>query len=83
MAETTTTDLPQRIAEILGEVVDRDPEGIEPGQSLAADLGVDSLAMIEVVLGVEQQLGVVIADDDVAGLGTVAELTAYVGDRVG
>ena len=76
-----TTDVPQGIAGILAEVLDIDADTVRPDQVLR-DLGVDMLALIEVVVSVEQTFGVVIADDDARGLTTVAALTSYVEQRL-
>ncbi|MCL2542314.1 MAG: acyl carrier protein [Nocardioidaceae bacterium] len=71
------------IRDIIGEVIGREADTIEPAQRLVEDLGVDSLAMIEIVIGVEQQLGVAVPDDEVAGLTTVTGLASYVESPVG
>jgi acyl carrier protein len=75
---TAPDELPGRIAALLGEVLNTAPDTISPDQDLVADLGVDSLAMIEVVLGMEQELGVVVPDHQVAAFTKVGDLTAYV-----
>lgn len=56
--------------------------GIE-ATSVAADatwsqLGVDSLSLLEIVIGIEQELGVRIPDPVVPGLTGIADTTAYV-----
>ncbi|HWU21393.1 MAG TPA: acyl carrier protein [Nocardioides sp.] len=79
-ADPLADQLADQLAEILAEALDIEPATVRPDQALA-DLGVDSLALIEVVIGVEQGLGVVIAEDDAARLTTVAELTSYVERR--
>ena len=70
-----------RLADIIGEVVGRPGEEIGPGAVLS-EIGVDSLAMIEVLLGIEQHLGVRVEDADVAALTTYDALAAYVEERV-
>jgi acyl carrier protein len=68
----------ERIAAILEEVLGVAADTVTPDQELVGDLGVDSLTMIEVVLGVEQQTGVVVPDTEVASLRRVRDLTSYV-----
>jgi acyl carrier protein len=68
----------ERIAAILAEVLGLDAGTITPDQELAGDLGVDSLTMIEVVLGIEQESGVVVPDGEVASFRTVGDLASYV-----
>ncbi|GAB4002900.1 acyl carrier protein [Nocardioides ultimimeridianus] len=76
-----TTDVPDGIAEILAEVLDIDSATVRPDQPLVG-LGVDSLALIEVVISVEQTFGVKIPGPEARGLATVAELTSYVEQRL-
>jgi acyl carrier protein len=42
------------------------------------DLGIDSLDLVAVFLGVQDRFGVVVEDDDVSALRTVGDLAAYV-----
>ncbi|GAB3866238.1 hypothetical protein GCM10028801_38250 [Nocardioides maradonensis] len=76
-----TTDVPQGITGILAEVLDIEADTVRPDQVLR-EIGVDMLALIEVVISVEQTFGVVIADEDARGLTTVAALTSYVEQRL-
>lgn len=51
---------------------------IEPSTRLVEDLGIDSLDLVAVFLQVQDQFDVVIEDDDVPSLRTVADLATYV-----
>lgn len=42
--------------------------------SLEADLGIDSLTLLELVVTLEQQLGITVSDEDTGQLRTVADL---------
>ena len=46
-------DVSQRVAEIIAEQAMLDPEAIKPETTLD-DLGLDSLALVEVVFGIEE-----------------------------
>ncbi len=46
-------DVSQRVAEIIAEQAMLDPEAIRPDTTLD-DLGLDSLALVEVVFGIEE-----------------------------
>lgn len=52
---------------------------IETSTRLVEDLGIDSLDLVAVFLQVQDDFDVVIEDDDVPLLKTVADLAAYVG----
>ncbi|MCT9935337.1 phosphopantetheine-binding protein [Planotetraspora sp. A-T 1434] len=61
------------------------PESTEitPGQKLQDDLGIDSLKLIDVVVNVEEELGVVLDDEDIHGFGTVGDIDRYVAGLTG
>jgi acyl carrier protein len=69
----------ERLAEILGV----DDEAVTLDASLAADLGVDDLALLELAEIIERELGertvgVAIDDEDLADFETVGDIVDYV-----
>lgn len=56
------------------------PESIEEDKSLIETYGVDSVSLLELVVGVEEEFGIQIGDDDfrVKHFETVAALAAFV-----
>lgn len=76
------------ICERLGEILEIDTSGISGGDRFTDDLGADSLALIELVESLEEELGertvgFSIDDDDLADLQTVADTVDYVLSRLG
>lgn len=69
----------QRLA---AEIADRDYSNVRE-ESVIADLGLDSLAMLELVGSLERELCVTIPDDGLVGVQTVRELMAVVEERLG
>lgn len=63
------------------EVAEKDLSGLEES-SIIADIGVDSLAMLEIVGEMERELGVQIPDDELVGIETVHQLLNLVEKRV-
>lgn len=51
---------------------------VAPETRLVEDLGIDSLDLVAVFLNVQDRFDVVIEDDDVPRLKTVADLAAYI-----
>jgi len=76
MDRPTADPLPT-IAEIVHEVTGAEVERVRPDATLA-DLDMDSLSAVEVVIGIEQRLGVRIPDAEVASLQTVGDLQGAV-----
>ncbi|MBK8333413.1 MAG: acyl carrier protein [Actinobacteria bacterium] len=71
----------------LADILEIDPSTISEGQSFVDDLDADSLALIELVEALEEDLaersvGFRIEDEDLVDLKTVRDAVDYVYDRV-
>ncbi len=71
----------------LADILEIDPATISQGQSFVDDLDADSLALIELVEALEEELGerhvgFRIEDEDLVDLKTVRDAVDYVYDRV-
>ncbi len=71
----------------LADILEIEPTTITEGQSFVDDLGADSLALIELVEALEEDLsersvGFRIEDEDLVDLKTVRDAVDYVYDRV-
>ena len=74
------------VRERLADILEVDPAGIAEGSAFADDLGADSLALIELVEALEEELsersvGFRIDDDDLEDLRTVRDAVDYVVSR--
>ncbi len=67
----------ERALEILAAVSRVPVDRIEPDMELVANLGLDSAKALELLVELEDRLGVVIDDDDAARLNTVGDVLAY------
>jgi acyl carrier protein len=81
MATDTTISLKIRTA--LGEYLKRDPASILVTQHLRDDLGLDSMAVIELLYRIEEAFDLQIPDQDLVGLTTVGHVITYVEKRLG
>jgi acyl carrier protein len=61
------------------------PEDIKTDESLIESYGIDSISLLELVVGIEEEFGVAIGDDefDVKHFETVAALSAFVKSKQG
>jgi acyl carrier protein len=66
-------DVLARLAQILGGVTGVDPADVTPETTFVADLGVDSLTMVDIVVAAEDQFGLLIGDDEAARFRTVGD----------
>lgn len=76
-------DIEARIKEIICEQLDVKPEDVSEGKSFMEDLGADSLAIVELVLALEEQFDVKIPDDEVDKIKTVGDAISYIKARKG
>jgi len=80
MATDPTISLTIRTA--LGEFLKRDPDTILPTQHLRDDLGLDSMAVSELLYRIEEAFDLQIPDQDLAGLTNVGHVVTYVEKRL-
>lgn len=76
------------IRDRLSDILEIEPDQIQEGKSFADDLDADSLALIELVEALEEELaertvGFRIEDEDLQDLKTVRDAVDYVHGRVG
>lgn len=67
----------ERITEVLSERFRVSRSAIDPGATFA-DLDFDSLATIQLALGLEEEFGVIIEDGEVTGQMTVGDTAALI-----
>lgn len=84
----TRDEVLEIIREQLADILEIEPSTITESAAFVEDLGADSLALIELVEGIEEELsertvGFRIEDEDLAELKTVRDAVDYVTERVG
>ena len=84
----TRDDILTIIRDNLSDILEVDASSVSEGQSFVDDLEADSLALIELVEALEEQLADRIADfriedDDLEDLKTVRDAVDYVAERAG
>ena len=72
----------QQIIQSLATYLKRDPASITESHHLRDDLGLDSVAVIELLFEIEDRFKIQIPDQDLVGLSTVGSVAAYVQDRL-
>lgn len=75
-------DVTQKIIAALADYLKRDPASIAPTHHLREDLGLDSMAVIELLYKIEEAFDLQIPDQDLVGLTTVAAVAKYVEQRL-
>jgi acyl carrier protein len=80
MAEVRT--IADQIIAALADYLKRDKKSIGLDHNLRDDLGLDSMATIELVYQIEDVFDLQIPDQDLAGLTTVGNVVRYVEERL-
>lgn len=68
----------EKIKELLAEQLRIDINTIEDDANIIEDLGADSLDVVEMLMAIEDNLGVIISDDDAVKLKTVRDVADYI-----
>jgi acyl carrier protein len=68
----------EKIVQALADYLKRDADSIQPSYHLRDDLGLDSMAVIELLYKIEETFNLQIPDQDLAGLTTVGTVANYV-----
>ena len=76
--QTTT----EKIREILSTQLDIDSDKIGADTNIAEDLGADSLDVVELMMSIEEDFGITIDEEDVRTFRTVADVAAYIDNKL-
>lgn len=74
----STEEIRTQLAEIVNDLAGVAVEDVQLDKSFVDDLGVDSLAMVEIIYECEDKFGVEIPDEDAKNLKTVGDAVAYI-----
>jgi acyl carrier protein len=80
---TSESTIATQIRTALAQHLKRDVSKIRPEDRLREDLGLDSLAMIELLFKIEEHFDLEIPNEDLSRVTTVADVTAYVEEKLG
>lgn len=62
------------IKEIVAGYLNVDASTIKDDDNMIDDLGLDSLDSIELIINIEEKIGIELSDDELAGIKTIGEL---------
>lgn len=68
----------EKIAELLSKELGIAKETITLDSEIIKDLGADSLDIVEMLMGLEEEFGVEISDDDAVNLKTVGDIVKLI-----
>jgi len=71
----------EKIKKLIAEKLDVDISDVVPEASLIDDLGADSLAIVELIMTMEEEFDIEVSDEDAERLATVKDVIAYIIER--
>lgn len=72
-----------RLKEIITERLDVEEDQIVPEATFVEDLGADSLDIVELIMGIEEEFDIEIPDEDAEKLTSVGEAMNYTLSKIG
>jgi acyl carrier protein len=82
-AATESVDLANRIVAVIARVGGLDPEEVTADKTLADDLDLDSLTLLEIAVTIQSDFGVEMPEEVLPDFRTVEDVTRYVGEHRG
>ena len=72
----------EKVKEMLAKQLRLDPDTIEDDANILDDLGADSLEVVEMLMTLESEFGIVVPDEDMLELKTVRAVAEYIEKNV-
>ncbi len=73
----------EKVRKILSDQLEIDEESITLESDLVEDLKADSLAIVELIMDLEQEFDLDIPDEELPKVGTVKDVVSYIEKNVG
>ena len=77
LLEMTKAEILEKLQQIIQDRLDVEKDQIVPGASFVEDLGADSLDIVELIMGIEEEFDIEIPDEDAEKLTTIGKVVDY------
>jgi len=71
----------KKVIDILAKQLRVDAAKIKPSTNIAADLGADSLDLVEILMSLEEEFNISIPDEAIPTIVTVEDLVKYISSK--
>jgi len=70
-----------KIRDVVADKLDADPSDVVDTASFVDDLGADSLDVVELIMGLEDEFGIEISDEEAEGIRTVGDAVRFIASQ--
>lgn len=70
-----------KIREVVADKLDADPNDVVDTASFVDDLGADSLDVVELIMGLEDEFGIEISDEQAESIRTVGDAVRFIASQ--
>ena len=71
----------EKIRDIIADKLDADAGEVTTESRFQEDLGADSLDVVELIMGLEDEFGIEISDEEAEGIRTVGDAVKFISDK--
>jgi len=71
----------EKVKDIIADKLDADSGEVTTESRFQEDLGADSLDVVELIMGLEDEFGVEISDEEAEGIRTVGDAVKFIADK--
>lgn len=71
----------EKIKDVVADKLDADPADVTESASFVDDLGADSLDVVELIMGLEDEFSIEISDEEAEGIRTVGDAIRFISEK--